>query len=71
MGGRRKHLEPLKGIFHSPPHFVPDLAECGTCHIASRLFLIIAAPSQRSIILCFYEQMVFLLHIKPVFESLS
>lgn len=61
----------LKGDFLPPTNFVPDLAECGTCHIASRLFLIIAAPSQRSVISFPYEQMVFLLHIKPVLESLS
>lgn len=63
----------LKGDFFAPtlPNFVPDLAECGTCHIASRLFLIIAASSQRSVISFSYEQMVFLLHIKTVFESLS
>lgn len=53
----------LKGDFFAPtlPNFVPDLAECGTCHIASRLFLIIAASSQRSVISflmskwCFYS----------------
>lgn len=39
-------------------HFVPALAECGTCHIDSRLFLIIAASPQRTVILVVYEQML-------------
>lgn len=44
MGDATSIWNPEKDFFS---HFVPDVTQCGTCHIDGRLFLIIAATPQR------------------------